>query len=459
MNLSRRHFFKSAAGVAAGFASLRLVTGCSRSSDLTSGKTTPPGNFELPPNFEYQIISRAGERMSDGLITPGSHDGMCAFAGESGRIILVCNHELDAPNKAAGPLGKDNERFASVDRDKFYDTGYGRRPCLGGTTNLVYDPAGRKVEKQFLSLAGTMRNCAGGPTPWGSWITCEESTVAADVLYERDHGYNFEVPATDKMELTRAIPIKAMGRFNHEAVAVHPRTGIVYQTEDRDDGLIYRYIPRTPGRLLEGGRLQALKVRGVKSLDTRNWRTPSVSVGQRMDVEWVDLEDIESPGDDLRFEGYYGAKAARFARGEGMWYGRGAVYFACTSGGYDRYGQIWKYTPSPSEGQTGEQSFPGKLELWVESSDSDIAQSADNLTMAPWGDVFVCEDKSGAKLLRITPDGKVHEFARNMLNSSELAGVTFAPDGKTLFVNIQNPGMTLAITGPWKALEGTVPEV
>ena len=454
MSISRRSFFQGAAGVAAGFAALRNITGCDRASDIKKGGKQGSGAIlEVPPNFDVRVISKHGELMDDGLITPGAHDGMCAFA-DGGKTVLVCNHELDAGSRDRGPLGKDGKLISKIDKSCLYDSGYGERACLGGTTTLVYDTAKRKVERQFASLLGTVRNCAGGPTPWGSWITCEESTVTVDAVYERDHGYNFEVPAKADSGLVEAVPLTAMGRFNHEAVAVHPRTGIVYQTEDRPDGLIYRFVPKKPGELLKGGRLQALRVRDAGALDTRNWRAQTVSVGQTMAVDWVDLEDVESPEDDLRLQGFYGLKAARFARGEGMWYGRGSVYFACTNGGRFKKGQIWKYTPGKNEGRPEESASPGRLQLWVEGDDSGVIDSADNLTMAPWGDVFVCEDRADARLLRVTPDGKVHLFARNVASSSELAGVTFSPDGTTLFVNLQNPGMTVAVTGPWKALEG-----
>ncbi len=460
MPLSRRYFLLASAAVAAGFASLRLIDGCDEVGSDIKGKYARRGNgpvLTVPPGFQFQVISQAGEKMDDGLIAPGIHDGQCAFPAPGGKTILVCNHELDRGLNSLGPFGNENELLARIDRSKLYDNGFGKHPAIGGTTTLLYDTVTRKVEKQFLSLAGTVRNCAGGPTPWGSWITCEETTQSADKFHEQDHGYNFEVPARADSGLVKAIPIKPMGRFYHEAVAIDPATGIVYQTEDRPDGLIYRYIPTTPGNLLAGGRLQALKIHAARSFDTRNWSRHRVSVGDVLEVEWADLEDIESPTDELRYEGYFGGKAARFARAEGMWFGRASVYFACTNGGAKLHGQIWKYTPSPHEGRADESKSPGKLELFIEPEDSSIAENADNLTMAPWGDVFVCEDndRDCKRLLRVTPTGKVIEFARNTYNFSELAGVTFSPDGSTLFVNIQNPGLTVAVWGPWKSLEGT----
>ncbi|MGH7599827.1 MAG: alkaline phosphatase PhoX, partial [bacterium] len=170
-----------------------------------------------------------------------------------------------------------------------------------------------------------------------------------------------------------------------------------------------------------------------------------------LQVKWLDLEDIEAPNDDLRLRGF-AQGAARFARGEGAWYGNDAIYFACTNGGRAKKGQIWRYVPSPFEGAPEEQNDPGKLELFVEPNDGNLVDNADNLTVAPWGDLIVCEDGEKEQfLVGVTPKGEFYKFARNaMPSSSELAGVTFSPDGTTLFVNIQHEGLTLAITGPWR---------
>ena len=467
MRFSRRSLLRNASAVALGFSGLRALTlgGAAYADDATpaadsGGRAADrPGDrfFDVPEGFSVHLVSGFGQKMDDGLRTPGLADGMAAFPGPEGKTILVRNHEIAADVKKAGPFGDDNKLLRLIDRAKLYDPGTdGKLPNLGGTTTILYDTRKHQTEKVYLSLAGTCRNCAGGPTPWGSWITCEETVQMPDEEYAMEHGYNFEVPAVLTGEPVDPVPLKAMGRFNHEAVAVDPKSGIVYQTEDRPDSLLYRFVPKTPGKLAEGGRLQAMRVRGQKSLDTRNWRKTTVRPGEAVDVEWVDLEDIESPDDELRYEGYFVKGCARFARGEGMWHGKDGIYFAATTGGRRKRGQIWRYVPSVHEGTAEEDSAPGKLELFVEPNDHNICENADNLTVAPWGDLFVCEDNALKRntpeqnILRITPEGKVTRFARNALNRSELAGVTFSPDGSTLFVNIYNPGVTVAITGPWQ---------
>ena len=326
------------------------------------------------------------------------------------------------------------------------------RPSRGGTTTLVYDTRTQKLVRQFLSLGGTEINCAGGPTPRGTWLSCEETAQRAGAGYEVNHGWVFEVPATPDVALTKAEPIKPMGRFVHEAVAVSPASDAIYLTEDDHTGCLYRYLPNDPARLLEGGRLQALAIIDKPSFDTRNWRSlPDVDVGQRLGVRWIDVEDVESPDNSLRRQAFRNG-AARFARGEGIWRGADSVYFACTNGGSKRIGQIWRLTPSPHEGTPGEQESPAILELFIEPNDATIVENADNVTVAPWGDLVLCEDGPGEQfLLGVTPQGNVYRLARNALNRSEFAGATFSPDASTLFVNIQHPdGFTLAITGPWK---------
>ncbi|MEM9987695.1 MAG: alkaline phosphatase PhoX, partial [Bacteroidota bacterium] len=226
--------------------------------------------------------------------------------------------------------------------------------------------------------------------------------------------------------------------------------GIVYLTEDRHDGMIYRFIPHVPGKLHEGGKLQALVIQDQPSLDTRNWEEPLMEEGQSWPVSWLTLDKIESPKDDLRLRGFK-AGAARFARGEGIWMGEGELYFACTNGGPDKFGQIFRYTLSPKEGTSHEMKRPGQLELFMESRDKTVLHMCDNLTIAPNGDLFVCEDNGRLnRIHHISQEGHITPFAVNRGSDSEFAGVVFSPSGKTLFVNIQENGETIAITGPWE---------
>jgi secreted PhoX family phosphatase len=406
--------------------------------------------MDLPAGFSYTSFSRAGDLMDDGLLVPGKHDGMGAFAGPGGTTILVRNHELAPEWAEQSAWRKRQALLRRIPREKFYDWGKGKNPGLGGTTTVIFDTKTGVVEREWLSLIGTNNNCAGGVMPWGSWITCEEATQIREKDTERDHGYNFEVPASAR-GLVDPQPIKAMGRFRHEAVARWSQHGIIYQTEDRNDGLLYRYLPKEPEKLLAGGKLQALRLRDQPRADTRNyWRTV-FQPGAKHAVEWVDVENVESPDDDLRYQGFYEDGCARFARGEGIWTGTDAIYFACTDGGTKRKGQIWRYFPSPAEGTAAEAQQPGQLELFIEPNDGALVENCDNVTMAPWGDLIVCEDGTSPQyLVGVRPDGSTYQFGRTTI--SELAGACFSPDGSTLFVNIQSPGVTVAITGPWKQL-------
>ena len=303
--LDRRHFLIAGGLVPAGFLGLRHLMSdrpLYKDADLVDPgygplQRDPRGILDLPEGFRYRIVSWAGQTMSDGLFLPGAPDGMAAFPGPDGLAVVICNHELTVQSDR-GPFGRDNRRLELLDRGKIYDYGEGKTPSCGGTTTFLFDPARQEIVSQFLSLAGTIRNCAGGATPWNSWISCEETVRTAGhdeeagLWAEQDHGYNFEVPATTRMEVVDPVPLRAMGRFNHEAVAVAEETGIVYQTEDRGDGLLYRFLPESPGKLQAGGRLQALKIRDRSGMDTRNWNLwRTISVGEPVAVEWIDLDD------------------------------------------------------------------------------------------------------------------------------------------------------------------------
>lgn len=469
MITSRRTFFTGAA-VSAAFAGIALrAYGQDASRETYRNEvqgygplqTDPYGIFDLPAGFSYSVVSQAGETMSDGLLVPAKADGMGCFARSGSTVTLVRNHELKISDRNIGPLGLHRQRADRLDKSMAYsldDDGY---PTPGGTTTIVYDLKARRAVSQHLSLSGTAINCAGGPTPWGSWLSCEETTLTAGQGSNRDHGYVFEVPSAAK-GLVSPNPLKAMGRFQHEAAAVDPRTGVVYLTEDSFDhkGLFYRFLPNDRTDLSKGGKLQALGLREApQGGDVRNFAGNPVTwpPGDVRDVVWIDLEGIDNPHDDLRNRGQKSG-AAYVGRGEGVFTGKDGIYFACTSSGPKGNGQILKYVPSRFEGQAGEAAEPGRLQLFVEPTDDRVMDYGDNIAISPWGHVFVCEDRYSDvdrnHLKGITPEGRVYTIARNVYaGNAELAGVCFAPDGKTVFVNIYMPGITLAITGPWESFK------
>lgn len=404
------------------------------------GPLVPAGDIlALPEGFTYTVLGAEGAPMSDGHPTPRAHDGMAAFPLPNGNIRLVRNHELTTPPSVATPIGGP---------ERAYDP---RGP--GGTTSLEVDPWTRELIRDFVSLSGTIVNCAGGPTPWGSWLSCEESASGISFGWERPHGYVFEVPVAAEW-VVEPVPLNAMGRFVHEAVAVDPSTGILYLTEDtRNTSGFYRFLPEDPYRpghvpdLAAGGRLQMLAVRGRPQYDTTRGQTAGAALG----VEWVDIRDPDPPDVESNphavFEQGLDAGGARFDRLEGCIYGDGALYFDATEAGDAGLGQIWRYRPQEND-----------LVLIFESRNPAVLKSPDNICMTPRGGLLVCEDPVRDPFVRgLTPDGRVFDFAQNLMNDREFAGVTFSPDGQTLFLNIQGDtsgpprhrSVTLAIWGPW----------
>ncbi|MEE2566656.1 alkaline phosphatase PhoX [Hyphobacterium marinum] len=468
MSFSRRSFLRSAAATSAALACLPALSACSPrrfNGNYTSqvdgyGPLYRDSNglLDLPRGFNYRIISETGREMSDGLLTPGDFDGMAAFPNADGKIVLIRNHELRPGQEDVSAFGINAERLDRIDRSRVWDFQPDGSPQLGGTTHVILNPDTLRVEREFMSLAGTYDNCAGGPTPWGSWLSCEETIERAGEAVTRDHGYVFEVPV-EADGLIEPVPLRGMGRFKHEAAAVDPGTGIVYQTEDwpGHPNMFYRFIPDHPDELWRGGRLQGLAVRGQPGMDLRNWENSErVMPGTILDVDWMDLDEIDNPDGDIAARSI-DQGAAHFTRGEGCWYGgEGAIYFTCTDGGPLHAGQIWRYRPSPAEGTPAERSQPGQLELFVESEDTEVIQWVDNITFAPWGDLIVAEDGPDHQYIRgVTPEGRVYTIAHNADGGDdnsfkEFCGLCFSPDGSTLFVNVQSrPGRTFAIRGPW----------
>ena len=436
--MDRRKFLKLTASTGmSGFAALQGVS-CAAAGHLVADEThgaygpleRAGPDLRLPAGFQYKKIGVTDSIMSDGNPTPAAHDGMAAFPMPNGNIRLIRNHEV-------GGRPVDAPIVMPV-----YDWLTG-----GGTVSLEIDPITREVVRDFVSLSGTAVNCSGSTTPWGSWLTCEEITVGPD-LVDKAHGYLFEVPASAE-EPVEPVPLKAMGRFVHEAGAVDPATGIVYLTEDQLRAGFYRFLPERPYRngepavLSAGGELQMLAVVGQRRLNTDRGQR----VGRPLPVRWVTIFDPD-PKDaadehDAVFRQGWDQDGARFSRIEGCFYGDGGIYFSCTNGGTADFGQIWHYRPHGPD--------DGELTLLFESPSQSVLDAPDNLCVSPRGMVLITEDGRFSNYVRVlTPGGKIFNFAENRANRSEMCGPTFSPDGETLFLNIQRPGATYAIWGPWE---------
>jgi hypothetical protein len=411
----------------------------------------------LPEGFQYRSFSWSGEIMSDGNLVPIAMDGMGVFNMPDGTFRLVRNHE-DRNSPGNGTTAVDGNA---------YD------PMGGaGCSTLVVNPFTRELERHFISQNGSIVNCAGGITPWGSWITCEETNAGTPQGWGRQHGYSFDVPASADGTVP-AVAMTDMGRFSHEAIAVDPDTWIVYETEDNGNNSgFYRFLANTPGVLVNGGQLQMLAIVGLPQYSTATGQT----VGAPLPVTWVDITNPNPPGTSSTavFSQGLAAGGARFSRLEGCWYGNGSIYFAATSGGNAGRGQVWEFRP---------QGDGGTLTLIYESPGINVLDSPDNLAVSPQGALLLCEDGSGTNYLRgVTLDGRIFDFGLNLLTNHEWAGATFAEadpswnarhirgnhrplggrwDRVTLFVNRQGPtsgptppspgneGMTFAIWGPW----------
>lgn len=395
----------------------------------------------LPAGFSYRVIGVEGSIMSDGHPTPGRHDGMAAFPLANGNIRLIRNHEVDNQPRLGAAIG--DPRVA-------YDQGAG-----GGTTSLEIHPQTREVVRDFVSLNGTWRNCAGGPTPWGSWLSCEEGFFGEESGFGAPHGYVFEVPV-DRQQAEKTEPLVALGRFVHEAVAVDPHTGIIYETEDQFEAGFYRFLPNrpyrpgVPGDLRAGGVLQMLAVDDRPRFDARRRQT----VGRPLRVHWVDIDEVDPQGGpedrSVVFRQGYDQGGARFSRLEGCRAADDGIYFVATDGGDAGFGQVWHYRPTDPD--------RGLLTLVFESPGQGVLNRPDNVTVSPRGAIILCEDGFGRReyVRGITRDGKVFDIAANLMDESEVAGATFSPDGQTLFFNVMGNrargdlGMTFAVWGPWQ---------
>lgn len=475
--------------------------------------------LQLPPGFVYRSYGWTGDPMADGRPTPSTHDGMAVVvsrrAGRGTELVLVRNHErglaatandaIIAPgNYATGlvngiisvptPLGTVRVGASGTalpgQPDPTPFVGYPG----GGTTNLVF--RNNAWASATSSLGGTVGNCAGGPTPWGSWLTCEETILDFSAIGGAKHGYVYETDADPAGSI--ASPIVEMGRFVHEAVAVDPATGYVYETEDsRNLSAFFRYVPGDTsggvGSLQRGGQLQAARIKAIirQAVPTTLAVANDVGllnpeIGDEYELEWADIADPDAApqvvtgqpgGVTLGFMAgptleALGKGCARMSRGEGVWYAAGKLFIVDTSAGVDSQGRVGR-----GEGAVWELTLATmRLRAIFVSGDQTAGNNPDNVTVSPRGGVLLCEDGgsstdafgSGARLLGLDAAGEAYIFCKNnvVLDAAQIAGAgkavapddyrgrefcgaCFDPTGRVLFVNIQTPGITFAITGPW----------
>ncbi|HEX9775937.1 MAG TPA: alkaline phosphatase PhoX [Actinomycetota bacterium] len=397
--MDRRAFLRGSAIAAAGFAltpvALKLAQSGRDAGDggvrhrdvdgVRSGRARPVGygplgdpdanGIRLPRGFSSRVIATSGAALA-GYVWHAAPDGGATFALADGGWIYVSNSEVSG---------------------------------AGGAGSVRFNAAGEIVSAQRV-LGGTNRNCAGGPTPWGTWLSCEEL----------EGGRVFECDPLGRRE---AIERPALGFFVHEAAAVDVERGHVYMTEDRGDGRFYRFTPTAAGDLSDG----ALDVARVGAGGSVSWRpvpAPNPAAGETPTRAQV-------------------SASTAFNGGEGAWYAGGHVYF--TTKGDNR---VWDYD---CVGGT-----VGVLYDAATAADP-ILRGVDNVTAAANGDLYVAEDGGDMQLVRIEPGGEVSAFLGvTGQDGSEITGPAFSPDGTRLYLSSQRggtgSGITYEIAGPFKEL-------
>ena len=352
----------------------------------------------MPGPSPYGPISHA--RDANGLRLP---------AGFTSRVIAVTGERVQNTVHFWHPLPDGGACFPLSDGGWAY-TSNSETPIAGGAAMVRFDAAGAIVDARTI-LAGTSVNCAGGPTPWGTWLSCEEW----------DGGRVWEC----YLDGLPAQPRLALGTFTHEAAAVDPQRGMVYMTEDESDGRFYRFVSDAwPS--LESGTLQAARVQwdDARQLGGEvRWVSGSVDFSARF---WPNAADT-SP----------------FRGGEGCWYDGGLVYF--TTKGENR---VYSYSHRRK-----------RLEVIYDANlhPGSPLRGVDNIVVSPSRDIYVAEDGDDMQICLITPERVVAPFLElEGHEGSEITGPAFNPAGERLYFSSQRGvknegiGMTFEVSGPFR---------
>ncbi|MFI6597902.1 alkaline phosphatase PhoX [Nonomuraea sp. NPDC050536] len=451
MSVSRRNFLRGGAASIMIAGSVEAIANPAAASTVGYGPLVPDPNglLALPQGFSYKIVAEAGKTLLEsGEPTPSDADGTASFPSRNGST-LVNNHEIG---------GGEPYRVPAL-QGLTYDPGAG-----GGTTNIDVDRHGTRV-REYVSLAGTHNNCAGGKTPWNTWLTCEETEQKAGGAFQKDHGYVFEVDPFDQQANQDPVPLKFLGRYSHEAVAVSPRDARIYLTEDANGphGLYYRW---TPPRGFHGGKGTLRELAAATGGDTAGQLqamscyhgsqhiadlSEATRPGTRYKVRWVDVPERDAKTTSVRKQ-FTDDQVTRSRKLEGAWWSHGGAYFVASyarqsDGSVNEHdGQVWFYDPE-SETVTLKTIFG----VNPDPTQDTAFDGPDNITVSPYGGVILAEDGEGINhLVGVTPRGTAYPLARNDFNDSEFTGPNFDVTGRILFANIQTPGYVFAITGPWQ---------
>ncbi|MET8676752.1 alkaline phosphatase PhoX [Streptomyces sp. NPDC004647] len=340
-----------------------------------------------------------------GSLQSADANGIMLPAGFTSRVIARSTQKVAGTNHTWHKAPDGGECFA--DGTGWIYVSNAEVGSGGGGVSAVKFNSSAAITGAYTILSGTNRNCAGGSTPWNTWLSCEEV----------DTGYVYE---TDPWGVNPAVQRAAMGRFNHEAAAADPVRKVIYLTEDKSDGRLYRFVPTTWGAL-SSGTLQVLKeVSGVLS--------------------WANVPDPDGSPTATRYQ-VSGAKV--FNGGEGCYYRSDICYF--TTKGDNR---VWAYNAAANT----------LAVVYDDNVSGAPLTGVDNVISAAVGDLYVAEDGGNMEICIITPDDIVAPFLRvTGQSSSEICGPAFNPAGNRLYFSSQrgtsgssSGGITYEVTGPFR---------